>query len=348
MSPTLILDPAILAEEMPLPLLARDVEPQAVEHVCQALLSTSLRGTDSHGINLYPHYCRVVDSGRINKRPVFTLHGERPAAAILDADHGFGHHAGHAAMTEAMTRAGANGIGAIAVANSSHFAAAAYYALVAAEQGMIGLSFTNADALVKATGAAQSFFGTNPICLAAPMADEAPFCLDMATSQVSWNKILNCRRNGQPLGEGWAFDGDGNPTVDADAARSLAPSGDYKGFGLGMMVEILCGLLAGGPVATELRAMYQDLPARRSISHFFMAIDIDAFVGRQVFSRRLSDMAASIRAMPALDPERPVMVPGDPEKTMLARRRQVGIPMDHSKFDEFLAVSPRFARAVRP
>lgn len=347
MSPHVTLDPALLAEEMPKPLLARGVDPAAVEHVCRALLSTSLRGTDSHGINLYPHYCRVVDSGRINKMPRFSLRGDRPAALVLDADHGFGHHAGRAAMDEAVARARIHGIAAVAVANSSHFAAAAYYALAAAEQGLIGLSFTNADALVKAAGGTRPYFGTNPICLAAPMAGEGPFCLDMATSQVSWNKILNRRRTGQPLEPGWAFDGDGAPTADAQAARSLAPSGDYKGFGLGMMVEMLCGLLADGPVATELLAMYQDLPARRSISHFFMAIDIAGFVDPARFAERLAGMAAAIRAMPALDPAQPVQVPGDPEKRSHAHRLGAGIPMDPAKFDEFLAVSPAFARVVR-
>ncbi len=347
MSPTLMLDAHRLGERMRPPLLARGVDPAAVDHVVAALTFASLRGTDSHGINLFPHYCRVVDSGRINPRPVFEFARTRPGAATMNADHGFGHHAGHVAMMEAVALARENGIAAVAVADSSHFAAAAYYATAAARQGLIGLAFTNADSLVKAPGSARAFFGTNPVCLAAPMADEEPFCLDMATSMVSWNRVLNCRRNGLPLGAGWAYDADGHPTEDPAAARSLAPAGDYKGFGLGMMVELLCGLLTGGPAATELIAMYENLPARRGISHFFMAIDLDAFVGATDFPQRLSAMAAAIRALPALDPASPPQIPGDPEKHTAARRATEGIPIDAQKFDEFLAVDPAFAEAVR-
>ena len=342
------LDAGIVAAEMAAPLHNRGVAPEAVGHVIAALTEASLRGTDSHGINLYPHYCRVVDSGRINRQPSFTVLRSKPGAAVLDADHGFGHHAGHAAMAEAMNMARQVGVGAVAVANSSHFAAAAYYGLQAARAGLIGLAFTNADALVKAYGSSERFFGTNPICFAAPMADEDPLCLDMATSLVSWNKILNSRRNGTPLKPDWAFDADGIPTGDAARAHSLAPAGAYKGFGLGMMVEVLCGLLANGPAATELMAMYEHLPERRHISHFFMAIDIGAFVDPNISRHRLSDMAAAIRALPALDPAEPVQVPGDPEKRTAAQRRVDGIPMDQAKFDEFLAVSPTFAKAVRP
>lgn len=347
MSQPVVLDADILRQEMPGPLLERGVDQESVAHLSRALVSTSLRGTDSHGINLYPHYCRVVDSGRINPRPKFSFHGDHSAVAVMDADHGFGHHAGHAAMQHAMQMARDCGVGAVAVKKSSHFAAAAYYALTAAEAGFIGLSFTNADALVKAHGSTEAFFGTNPICFAAPMDGEEPLCLDMATSLVSWNKILNSRRTGLALQEGWAFDASGHPTTDADAARSLAPAGSYKGFGLGMMVDILCGLLAGGPVARELLPMYQKLPEKRDISHFFMALNISAFTDVAVFSSRLAAMAASIRALPALDPADPPQLPGDPEKRSWAIRSKDGIPMDRSKFDEFLEISPRFQTALR-
>ena len=336
----------ILKSEMTAALDRRGVEAQSVADVTAALIETSLRGVDSHGINLFPHYCRAVDSGRINKQPRLNMVRKTVSAGVLDADHGFGHRAGHAAMDIAVEMAGETGIGAVAVRNSSHFAAAGYYGMMAARCGHIGLAFTNADALVKAHGSPISFFGTNPICIAAPMADEAPFCLDMATSQISWNKILGYRRSGQPLEPNWAFNEYGGSTESADAARSLAPAGQYKGFGLGMAIEILCGLLTGGPVARELIAMYENLPERRHISHFFIALNIESFVSITEFCSRLSAMAKEIRSLPALDADHPPQIPGDPEKNAMARRLKAGIPMDSVKFDEFLKVSPNFSQAL--
>ena len=341
-----LLDSKVLAPLMLDALRSRDIEAEAAENVVQALVETSLRGVDSHGINLFPHYCRVVDSGRINRRPVIRPIRQDGATAVLDADHGFGHHASAVAVDLALELAERNGIGGVAVANSSHYGAAAVYALRAARRGAIAFSFTNADPLVKAAGGLQAGFGTNPVCFAAPMAKEDPLILDMATSLVSWNKIMNHRQADAPLPEGWAFDGEGRPVTDPHAARSLAPAGGYKGYGLGMMVEILCALLTGGPWGPDIKAMYQDLTAQRYISHFFMVLDIGRFTDRESFKERLQGMADVMRIRPCLDADSPVMVPGDPEKRAFAERTHKGIPMHPSKFDEYLAISEAFKATV--
>lgn len=306
-------------------LLALGVVSDAATHVSETLVQTSLRGVDSHGIQLFPHYVNAVGAGRIKRDPRLTITRSSATTATMDADQAFGHHAGAVAMDLATDLALESGTGAVAVRNSSHFGAAAYFALRAAERGCLGFSFTNADALVKAFNARSAVFGTNPVCFAAPLTNEAPLCLDMATSQVSWNKVRICRSSGTRLGEGWAFDSDGKPTADADDARSLSPTGGYKGYGLGMMVEILCGFLANGPVATEILPMFTaPIESPRQISHFFMAIDIARFVPLGVFKLRLQGVVDSIRAMPHFG--QPVMVPGDPEKKALVERSTHGIP----------------------
>lgn len=330
-------------------LLAKGVIPDSVEHVTQSLVRTSLRGTDSHGVNLFPHYCRAVDGGRVNKSPDISFEQTGPATGCLDADHAFGHHAGAVAMDHAVELAAATGMGAVATKNSTHFGAAAYFALRAAEKGFLGFAFTSADALVKAHGAKEAFFGTNPICFCAPMQDEDPLCLDMATSQVSWNRIKNARRTNESLAPGLAFDRDGDGVVDPHQARSLAPAGSYKGFGLGMMVDVLCALLADGPISKDIMAMYDTpIDARRLVPHLFMVIDIKRFVGVERFAERLQQMAARVRRMQPLEgSDGSVMVPGDPEKRCQRIRSRQGIPMDEEKFAEFLAVSPGFSEAVR-
>lgn len=339
-------DSTRLAAEMRTVLLARNVSAESVEHVVASLVQTSLRGVDSHGIQLFPHYCRAVDGGRISTHPSFRVDQTAAATAILDADHAFGHHAGVVAMDFAIETARTAGTCAVAVRNSTHFGAAAYFALRAPPQGCLGFAFTNADALVKVHNAQGAFFGTNPVCFSAPLADEEPFCLDMATSLVAWNRILNYRRQGKDIPADWACDELGRAVTDPNLAKALFPTGSYKGFGLGMMVDILCALLAGGPVGRDLLPMYSDLSVKRNVTHFFMAIDINKFLPTAVFSAQLQSMVNRLRAMEPIDPHIPVMVPGDPEKHSHVRRLASGIPVDETKFGEFMALSPNFSATV--
>ncbi len=326
-------------------LSAVGVEGESAGHVVASLLQTSLRGVDSHGIQLFPHYVRASKAGRINVAPRITVQNTGESTAILDADHAFGHRAGADAVDLAIQLAQETGAGIVSVKHSTHFGAAAYFALRAADQGMLGFAFTNADSLVKAFNARTAVFGTNPICFAAPLEREGPLCLDMATSIVSWNKVRGRQANGEELPLEWAFDSAGNATKEPALARSLNPTGGYKGFGLGMMVEILCGLLAGGPIATEILTMYgAPIHARRSISHCLMAIDISRFVDLGSFRNRLQALVAQIRAMPPTADS--VMVPGDPEKKAFSERSAAGIPVTQPVFDSLCEIGDDFREAV--
>jgi ureidoglycolate dehydrogenase (NAD+) len=327
-------------------LRALDVDPAGAGHLVDSLLQTSLRGVDSHGIQLFPHYVRAVAAGRVCARPQPELARTAASTARLNADHAFGHHAGAVAIDAAVEIAREAGLGAVSVRDSTHFGAAAYFALRAADAGMIGFSFTNADALVKAFNAREPVFGTNPLCFAAPLRDEGPLCLDMATSLVSWNKVRNSRESGTALGGDWAFDRAGQPTTDAAAAVSLNPAGGYKGYGLGMMVEVLCGLLADGPVARELLGMYTaPIEARRHLGHFFLALDIERFVPADRFRSRLQGLVDAIRALEPVQAS--VMVPGDPEKRAAVERTRDGIPAPQALLDAFAEAGVPLGGALR-
>src|SRR5262245_14442391 len=142
-------DSGRMASAMRSTLAGRAVEPAAIDHVVGSLIETSLRGIDSHGINLFPHYCRAVDGGRINRRPNIRIDHTAAGTTILDGDYGFGHHIGAIAIDTAVSDAQRSGVAAAAVRRTSHFGAAAYFGLRAAARGCIGLAFTNADALVR-------------------------------------------------------------------------------------------------------------------------------------------------------------------------------------------------------
>lgn len=332
-------DPLLLRLWMMKELKVRGVTEEVAQHVVASVIETSLRGVDSHGINLFPHYCAVADSGRINLTPKLQFSRRSKSLGVLDADWTYGHHAGAVAMQHAQQVAMETGLALVNVQNSSHFGAAAYSALRAAREGFIAFAFTNADALVKAHNAVGSFFGTNPICFAAPLSDEDPLCLDMATSQVSWNKVKNYRLEKRLLESGWAYDNNGFDVTDPNLAKTLAPAGSYKGFGLGLMVEVLCSLLAFGPIARDIQPMFKDISQRRQISHCFIALDIAQISELDAFKRHLTDMVHRVRNMQSIGNEQ-VMVPGDPEKTMFAQRSCSGIPVNGIVHSDFIRINP--------
>ncbi len=342
------LEASVLADEMMKAFLTAGLNPESASHVVSSVIQTSLRGVDSHGINLFPHYYATVNGGRVNKAPQIAIKKTAVSSILVDADNAFGHHSGAVAMDKAIETAAETGIAAASVANSSHFGAAAYFGLRAAEAGMIGFAFTMADALVKAFGSTGKFFGTNPICFTAPLKDEGPFCLDMATSLVSWNKIKNYRKEDKTIPAHWAFDESGQSVTDPHQATCLNPIGEYKGYGLGAMIDILCAFLAGGPLSHELAPMFNTpLDLHRQVSHFFMAIDIKKFQPLDAFRDRLQGMVARMRALPPDREGTKPMAAGDPEKICFEQRSRDGIPITETVFNDFLAISKEFEKAIR-
>ena len=182
-------------------LLKVNVRSDIARFVTEGLVQTSLRGVDSHGIRLLPHYLNGVKGGRINPNPNYKFKQTSPSTGLLDADHTFGHAAGMEAAKRAIELATEAGTGHIAIYHSTHFGAAAYYALEIAKHDMVGMCFTNTDALVKTYAGKRPFLGNNPICFAAPCKEEEPFCLDMATSVVTFNKIRQLREEKNRLSQ---------------------------------------------------------------------------------------------------------------------------------------------------
>lgn len=327
-------------------MLDEGINSDVANTVTTSLTKTSLKGVDSHGIGLFPHYYVELSAGRINKNPQFEFDQKSASAASLDAKNTFGHFAGERAMLKATTMAKDTGVGIVSVKNSTHFGAAWYFTDIAASHGMIGLALTNTEALVNAYNSKEAYFGTNPFCFSAPIKNEEPFCLDMATSTVPWNKIKNYRRQNIPLDLGWAYDINGNTTVNPHDAISLSAVGGYKGFGLGMVVEILCSGLAAGPISKDIAPLYDlSIKEDRKISHFFMALDISKFVSLDWFKVYMLNMATQIRTLPKSGQD-DVVIAGDKEKETSKIRQATGIPIDDSKFNEFLQISKKFEETV--
>jgi ureidoglycolate dehydrogenase (NAD+) len=232
-------------------------------------------------------------------------------------------------MAEAMSLAKKNGIGAVGVSNSTHCGAAGLYGRQAARAGLIGVAFTHSDAFVAPHRGTRKFLGTNPICITIPTGDpERPICLDMATSAVPFNRIMNYRRENRALEAGWALDRRGKPTSDPHAVECLLPLAGHKGYAMAFIIDLLCGPLNGMPFGPHIPEMYAKLSRRRRLGSFYIAIDPMRFAGGPKLPRVAKKMAKEARSLARARAEEPVLVPGDPELISAHQRSRAGIPVE--------------------
>ncbi|HWM09104.1 MAG TPA: Ldh family oxidoreductase [Solirubrobacteraceae bacterium] len=306
---------------------AAGLEAGAAAIVADSLVWTSLRGTDSHGIARLPVYVERLRAGAINPRPRPSVERRDGAVALVDGDQGPGQVAALHATDVSIELAREYGVGVVTVRRSAHFGAAAYYAIRAAEQGLVAMAMTNTEPLVIPHGGAEPALGTNPICLAAPAGDGI-FNFDMATSQVAMNRVWNARDEGRPIPEGWGVDAQGRSTSDAAAVVAGMPLGGYKGYGLALMVEVLSGVLAGSGVRHGVGELYGEAHKPLDTGHFHLAIDPERTVGRDRFAAVLGGLLGDLRAIPPAPGFDDVLVPGDPEDRARAERERSGIPIE--------------------
>lgn len=321
-----------VAEQIRVVLHAWGMLPDDIEKTVAAMVDTDLRGIDSHGISMLMTYDALQRSGGLSITAPRTVTAETPAIATIDAGGGLGHPVAVDAMQLAVEKAKALGIGAVAVRGSHHFGALGHYVRLAAEQGLMGLVTTSTRLTsVIPTRSRQSLLGTNPLAFAAPATD-APFVLDMSTSTVASNKVRSFALKGLPVPAGWVVDGEGaaiteaGPAYDAiqhDEHSGLTPlggpgtsGGGHKGYGLGLMVQVLSCALAGA-----------GQPGSGDIGHFFLAVDPAAFAPAGSATSYTDELLGNMRDAEPLDTDSPVLVPGDPEDAERRDRMRRGIPM---------------------
>jgi LDH2 family malate/lactate/ureidoglycolate dehydrogenase len=332
------------------------MEAALVRTAAEVMVETDLSGVDSHGVSMLMDYEASKRKGKLNLKAKPRIVRQNPVTALIDADAGLGHPAAVMGMQLAIEKAKAMGVGVVTVTNSHHFGAAGYYAALAARAGLVGMATSATRTMsVVPTRAKAPLLGTNPIALAAPAKRNAPFLLDMATASVANGKIKVYDLNGKPLPPGWVLDDAGVPVTDAAAAweilydtkkGGLTPLGgmaemsSHKGYGLALMAHILGGTLSGASFS-PIRVRTQKPADPDRLGHFFMAIDPRAFRAEGEFEADLDEVIDVLHAAPAIDPARPVLVPGDPEAATRARRLKDGIPVPESLRTHIRAVCER-------
>lgn len=313
---------------------------ESAQAVTDALTEASLRGVDSHGIRLLIHYTKVVTNGRVNPTPQLSFAQSSRSTGVVNGDNGFGHYASYFAVDRAIELARESGVSAVSVINSSHFGAAGCYVLRAASQGLAALGTCNSDSFVLPHDGIKPFHGTNPLAFAAPVRGQRPFLMDMATSVVPWNRVLDLRMKKLPLPPDVAVDDCGEPTLDPEKSSALLPLGGvqygYKGAALGSVAEVLSAVMTGMGHCSQLLAMTgPDLSTPRRLGHFFVVIDPLRFVPAELYEAGMNAYLTDLRSQPA-HAGKQVMAPGDREWKVEAHRRRHGIPVTESLEREFV------------
>jgi LDH2 family malate/lactate/ureidoglycolate dehydrogenase len=325
--------------------------PDAARTVAASLVEADRRGVHTHGVVRLPSYCAAARAGHIVVTAAPVVSPDDGPVATVDGGGGFGAVTGAEAMVHAVSRAERFGIGFVAARGCTHFGAAAFYTLRAAECGLIGIAATSTPAVMAPWGGAEGRVGNNPLSVAAPMPEGMPpFVLDLAQSAVSRGRIKLAELSGEEIPEGWAIDPAGAPTRDpvAALAGALLPSGGYKGSGLALAVEVITSVLAGGELGPELINTSMTGSARSgsatrtgTVGSVYIAVDPDRFVGKEAFRARMGRLAELITSTPPAPGFTEVLLPGMLEARAQADADVNGIPLDEGTVEllEALAVS---------
>ena len=306
------------------------------QDMAECLVQTNLWGIDSHGVLRTPEYLKRFQSGAMNTNPEIKSLKAGAGLEVLDADNGAGYVAGRAAMSRAIELAKTGNIAAVGIINSNHCGAASLYARMALEHGMIGIAMSNVAPNMVAPGGSKPITGNNPIAVAVPTFGEFPFVFDISLSAVSGGKILVAAKNGEQIPLGWATDKEGRPTTDPNVGFNgfLLPMGGHKGFGLSLLVDILCGVITGGSFQKQLKSMYVYPDDPSNTAHLMLVINPLFLMDKEQLKERMAEFFATVKQSPMWDEGSEMLLPGEIEYRKENERRSSGIPIPAPLYDE--------------
>jgi LDH2 family malate/lactate/ureidoglycolate dehydrogenase len=320
--------------------------PEADAGICsEVLIESDIRGIESHGIGRFKMYVDRMKQGIINPVSKETIVRETDNTAVIDGGDSLGHVVASHAMQLAIDKAKKHNIGMVSVRNSTHFGITGYYPTMAVKNDMVGLAFSNARPSVAPTFGVEPVIGTNPISFGAPTDEKYPFLLDIATSTTQRGKIEVYAREGKETPKGLTIDIQGNEPTDSRAlldmfvkgTASLLPLGGageelggHKGYGLGVMVEILCAAFSGGSFGKALSGFEGEKPVPHRLGHFFAAVNIESFVPVEVFKSITGSIMREIRSSARVPGMSRIYLAGEKEFAMMEKRKREGIPINGS------------------
>ena len=319
-----------------------DLDPADAAIVADVLVASDMRGIESHGVaRLEMFYVRPLSSGRIEAHPKVETVRETSGSILVDGGNGLGHPVAKRTMDAVIAKALEHGAAFGAVRNSNHFGIAGYYAMLGLEHDLIATASTNADRCAAPTYGKDLMLGTNPFAHAVPAGEELPFVLDFATTTVPRGKIEVYQRKNKPLEPGWAIDANGDETLDAQVALkgALLPlgglgvdSGGHKGYGLGLLSDIFCGVLSGGVFGNAMpQVTTGSVPG--STSHWFSAFRVDGFRDVAAFKHDMDVELRAFKGSAKAPGQERIYVAGEIEYEKTRAHRIGGVPVHVKVWD---------------
>lgn len=329
-----IVSPELLSEIGIRALELLDVPGEDARRTVEVLLYADLRGVESHGIQRLLMYVPRLRKKLMKARPEIRVERLSPVMSLVHGDDGLGQVVAARGMDEAIEAAQASGVSFVGCRDSNHFGAAAPFAHMACDQRLIAIVATNAVPTMAAWGGSKNVVGNNPFAIGVPSEGAPHFMLDVALSVSSRGRIRAMAKGNQRIPEGWAVDAKGKPTTDPLEALKgfVLPIGGHKGYGLALAIDMIAGALTGAGFGSGVKSMLQQGNEAQHVGHFMIVIDPVRFMSWECFSARVNELRDSMRAAPPLDPERPVVIPGEPEARIERARRSDGIPMSEDTF----------------
>jgi len=316
----------------------------AVE-IIDNLVEADLRGVSSHGVMRFPIYVGRLRAGVVNPRPKIRIVRETGNTAVVDGDNGMGQFVGMRAMQVAIDKGSSGNCSFVAVRNSNHFGAAAYYSSMAVAHEMIGLSFTIGGINhMTPWGGAEAILGNNPFSVALPAGEELPVVLDMACSVAARGKIMVAAKDHTPIPADWAVGPDGQPTTDPHEALKgfVLPVGGPKGYALTLVIGLLSTMLSGAFFGSEVTHMYDDFEHPQNIGHLFGVLPIASFESVQSYKARMDKAIREVRNVKRAPGVERIYLPGEREHLLAEEYHRSGIPMPPTVLAELRDLGRQF------
>ncbi len=307
-----------------------------------SMIEANLRGVDTHGITrILCVYVERIQRGVMSAKSNLVVVREKASTVLIDCHNSIGQVGADRAMRMTIEKARHTGVAFSAVRHSNHYGMAAYWAMMALPQGMIGFSSTNAPAAMAPTGGRTAMFGTNPFAVAIPAARELPVVLDLATTVVARGRINLYAKQDKPLEPGWAFDERGVPTTDPHAALKglLAPIGGYKGYGTALAIDFLCGILTGSNFGAHFPGFLADnMVEPTDVGSVFAAVNVESFMDLPEFTAAIDKAVQEIKTSARAEGANRIYIPGEIEFETKAERLAKGIPIPDPVVKDFIAL----------
>jgi (2R)-3-sulfolactate dehydrogenase (NADP+) len=304
--------------------------PANAAYFTEAILDTELSGLEGHGFYWLQYYCAHVKSGKVDGKAKPTIKKLSPVAFRVDASRGFAHPAIEAGFARLIPAARKNGIAAMAVHNSYNSATLGFHTGYLARQGLIAFGFTNSAPVIAPVGGSTPVIGTNPLSFAVPGKRKGSIALlvDQSSSAVAWTAVKRAADEGRAIPLGWALDPKGQPTTDPvlGLAGSMAPSGGYKGFGQGLIVEVMCAAVAGALRGPQMGSFMENDGKPIGCGQFFIAIAPEMFSGG-AFAAQVAALATSITA------QKGARLPNARREANQKRLRREGLPITRALYE---------------